>query len=146
MLKGLKILLVNAVFSGVHYTNQLMADEKYTANECFEKLAGELSNSIRAWTKLFLNQSQKVIELYLYQYVPEHQILPLRSLLTLSNNIQNILKGNNFVSNFWVFLILLLKWVLKKSREDFGLGVWGANRNFVLLQGRDALGLVEIVY
>ena len=39
MLKRLKLLIITIVFSIVLYTPYLSANEKYTANECFEKFS-----------------------------------------------------------------------------------------------------------
>ena len=144
------------------------AEEKYTANECFEKLSrGTLKFNMAIDNAIF----KPVAKGYRALPVPirtgsSNFVNNLRSLLTLSNNVlQGDFKGaantagrfavNTTVGILGVFDPASKMGLDKKSREDFGqtLGVWGANTGcyFVLpilgpTTARDALGLVGNVF
>tara|TARA_A100001011_G_C14211433_1_gene800117 strand:+ start:25 stop:810 length:786 start_codon:yes stop_codon:yes gene_type:complete len=144
------------------------AEEKYTANECFEKLSrGTLKFNMAIDNAIF----KPVAKGYRALPVPirtgsSNFVNNLRSLLTLSNNVlQGDFKGaantagrfavNTTVGILGVFDPASKMGLDKKSREDFGqtLGVWGANTGcyFVLpilgpTTARDALGMVGNVF
>ena len=148
-------------------TNSL-AEEKYTANECFEKLSrGTLKFNMALDNAIF----KPVAKGYRALPVPirtgsSNFVNNLRSLLTLSNNVlQGDFKGaantagrftiNTTVGILGIFDPASKMGLDKKSREDFGqtLGVWGADTGcyFVLpilgpTTARDALGLVGNVF
>jgi len=168
MLKRLKILLGVFALSLVVFTTQLLADEKYTANECFEKFSrGTLKFNQGLDRAIF----KPIAKGYRALPVPirsgtSNFVGNLRSLLTFANNIlQGDLKGagntaGRFAINTTVGILGLFDPASKmgfekKSREDFGqtLGVWGADTGcyFVLpilgpTTTRDALGLVGNIF
>ena len=168
MLKRLKILLGVFALSLVVFTTQLLADEKYTANECFEKFSrGTLKFNQGLDRAIF----KPIAKGYRALPVPirsgtSNFVGNLRSLLTFANNVlQGDLKGagntaGRFTINTTVGILGFFDPASKmgfekKSREDFGqtLGVWGADTGcyFVLpilgpTTTRDALGLVGNVF
>ena len=96
MLKRLKILLGVFALSLVVFTTQLSADEKYTANECFEKFSrGTLKFNQGLDRAIF----KPIAKGYRTLPVPirsgtSNFVGNLRSLLTFANNIlQGDLKG-----------------------------------------------------
>ena len=149
-------------------TSNSLADEKYTANECFEKLSrGTLKFNMALDNAIF----KPVAKGYRALPVPIRKgssnfVNNLRSLLTLSNNVlQGDLKGaantagrfavNTTVGILGIFDPAEKMGLNKRSREDFGqtLGVWGADTGcyFVLpifgpTTARDAFGLVGNVF
>ena len=149
-------------------TSNSLADEKYTANECFEKLSrGTLKFNMALDNAIF----KPVAKGYRALPVPIRKgssnfVDNLRSLLTLSNNVlQGDLKGaantagrfavNTTVGILGIFDPAEKMGLNKRSREDFGqtLGVWGADTGcyFVLpifgpTTARDAFGLVGNVF
>jgi len=167
VLKPLKTLVCVMSFL-LLYTINSSAEEKYTANECFEKLSrGTLKFNMAIDNAIF----KPVAKGYRALPVPirtgsSNFVNNLRSLLTLSNNVlQGDLKGaantagrfavNTTVGILGVFDPASKMGLNKKSREDFGqtLGVWGANTGcyFVLpilgpTTARDALGMVGNVF
>ena len=167
VLKPLKTLLCVMSFLLLCNANSL-AEEKYTANECFEKLSrGTLKFNMALDNAIF----KPVAKGYRALPVPIRTgsgnfVNNLRSLLTLSNNIlQGDFKGaantagrftiNTTVGILGIFDPASKMGLDKKSREDFGqtLGVWGADTGcyFVLpilgpTTARDALGLVGNVF
>ena len=167
VLKPLKTLLYVMSFLLLCTTSSL-AEEKYTANECFEKLSrGTLKFNMALDNAIF----KPVAKGYRALPVPIRKgssnfVNNLRSLLTLSNNVlQGNFKGaantagrfavNTTVGILGVFDPASKMGLDKKSREDFGqtLGVWGVNTGcyFVLpilgpTTARDALGLVGNVF
>jgi len=168
MLKRLKILLGVFALSLVVFTAQLSADEKYTANECFEKFSrGTLKFNQGLDRAIF----KPIAKGYRTLPVPirsgtSNFVGNLRSLLPFANNIlQGDLKGagntaGRFTINTTVGILGFFDPASKmgfekKSREDFGqtLGVWGADTGcyFVLpilgsTTTRDALGLVGNIF
>ena len=166
-LKPLKTLLCVISFLLLVATNSL-AEEKYTANECFEKLSrGTLKFNMALDNAIF----KPVAKGFRALPVPirtgsSNFVNNLRSLLTLSNNVlQGDFKGaantagrftiNTTVGILGIFDPASKMGLDKKSREDFGqtLGVWGADTGcyFVLpilgpTTARDALGLVGNVF
>jgi len=168
MLKSLKILAAVFALSLVVHSPQLVAAEKYTANECFEKFSrGTLKFNQGLDKALF----KPIAKGYRALPVPirsgtSNFISNLRSLLTLSNNIlQGDFAGagntagrfavNTTVGILGIFDPASKMGLEKRSREDFGqtLGVWGAGTGcyFVLpilgpTTSRDALGLVGNVF
>jgi phospholipid-binding lipoprotein MlaA len=146
----------------------LSADEKYTANECFEKFSrGTLKFNQGLDRAIF----KPIAKGYRALPVPirsgtSNFVGNLRSLLTFANNIlQGDLKGagntaGRFTINTTVGILGFFDPASKmgfekKSREDFGqtLGVWGADTGcyFVLpilgpTTTRDALGLVGNIF
>ena len=150
------------------FSSYSAAEEKYTANECFEKFSrGTLKFNMALDKAIF----KPVAKGYRALPVPIRKgssnfVNNLRSLLTLSNNVlQGDLKGaantagrfavNTTVGIFGVFDPASKMGLDKKSREDFGqtLGVWGADTGcyFVLpvlgpTTARDALGIVGNVF
>ena len=167
MLKRFKIFTVITVFSVVFLTNT-NADEKYTANECFEKFSRGTLKFNQALDKAIFKPIAKG-----YRVLPQpirtgtnNFVSNLRSLLTFSNNVlQGDLKSagntagrfaiNTTVGILGVFDPASKMGFEKKSREDFGqtLGVWGADTGcyFVLpvlgpTTTRDAVGLIGNVF
>ena len=166
-LKPLKTLVCVISFLLLFATNS-SAEEKYTANECFEKLSrGTLKFNMALDNAIF----KPVAKGYRALPVPirtgsSNFVNNLRSLLTLSNNVlQGDFKGaantagrftiNTTVGILGIFDPASKMGLDKKSREDFGqtLGVWGADTGcyFVLpilgpTTARDALGLVGNVF
>ena len=150
------------------FTTNSLTEEKYTANECFEKLSrGTLKFNMALDNAIF----KPVAKGYRALPVPIRTgsgnfVNNLRSLLTLSNNIlQGDFKGaantagrftiNPTVGILGIFDPATKMGLDKKGREDFGqtLGVWGADTGcyFVLpilgpTTARDALGLVGNVF
>ena len=167
MLKRFKIFTVITVLSMVFLTNT-NADEKYTANECFEKFSRGTLKFNQALDKAIFKPIAKG-----YRVLPQpirtgtnNFVSNLRSLLSFSNNVlQGDLKsaGNTagrFVINTTVGILGVFDPASKmgfekKSREDFGqtLGVWGTGPGcyFVLpvlgpTTTRDAAGLIGNVF
>ena len=167
MLKRFKIFTVITVLSVVFLTNT-NADEKYTANECFEKFSRGTLKFNQALDKAIFKPIAKG-----YRVLPQpirtgtnNFVSNLRSLLSISNNLlQGDLKGagntagrfaiNTTVGILGVFDPATKMGFEKKSREDFGqtLGVWGAGTGcyFVLpilgpTTTRDAVGLIGNVF
>ena len=144
------------------------SEEKYTANECFEKLSrGTLKFNMALDNVIF----KPVAKGYRALPVPlrtgtSNFVNNLRSLLTFSNNIlQGDISGatntagrfvvNTTVGIFGIFDPATKMGFEKRSREDFGqtLGVWGADTGcyFVLpifgpTTARDAVGLIGNVF
>ena len=168
MLKRLKMLLAILVLSLFVYSPQLQADEKYTANECFEKFSRGTLKFNQGLDKAIFKPIAKG-----YRALPvpirngtTNFVSNLRSLLTFSNNIlQGDLKGagntagrfaiNTTVGVLGIFDPASKMGFEKKGREDFGqtLGVWGADSGcyFVMpilgpTTARDTLGLVGNVF
>ena len=167
MLERFKIFTVIAVLSMVFLTNT-NADEKYSANECFEKFSRGTLKFNQALDKAIFKPIAKG-----YRVLPQpirtgtnNFVSNLRSLLSFSNNVlQGDLKSagntagrfaiNTTVGILGVFDPASKMGFEKKSREDFGqtLGVWGANTGcyFVLpilgpTTTRDAVGLMGNVF
>jgi len=167
MLKRFKIFTVITVLSMVFLTNT-NADEKYTANECFEKFSRGTLKFNQALDKAIFQPIAKG-----YRVLPQpirtgtnNFVSNLRSLLSFSNNVlQGDLKSagntagrfaiNTTVGILGVFDPASKMGFEKKSREDFGqtLGVWGAGTGcyFVLpilgpTTTRDAIGLMGNVF
>ena len=168
MLKRLKMLAGVIALSLVICSPQLLADEKYTANECFEKFSRGTLKFNQGLDKAIFKPVAKG-----YRALPvpirtgtSNFVSNLRSLLTLSNNVlQGDLRGagntagrfaiNTTVGILGVFDPASKMGFEKKSREDFGqtLGVWGADSGcyFVLpilgpTTARDAAGLIGNVF
>ena len=168
MLKRLKMLLAILVLSLFVYSPQLQADEKYTANECFEKFSRGTLKFNQGLDKAIFKPIAKG-----YRALPvpirngtTNFVSNLRSLLTFSNNIlQGDLKGagntagrfaiNTTVGVLGIFDPASKMGFEKKGREDFGqtLGVWGADSGcyFVMpilgpTTARDTLGLIGNVF
>ena len=164
MLKRLKILTIVFVLSLVFYSPQLVAAEKYTANECFEKFSRGTLKFNQGLDKAIFKPIAKG-----YRALPipirtgtSNFIGNLRSLLTFTNNIlQGDIRGagntagrfaiNTTVGILGIFDPASKMGFEKRSREDFGqtLGVWGVDTGcyFVLpilgpTTTRDAFGLV----
>ena len=167
MLKRFKIFTVITVLSMVFLTNT-NADEKYTANECFEKLSRGTLKFNQALDKAIFKPIAKG-----YRVLPQpirtgtnNFVSNLRSLLSFSNNVlQGDLKSagntagrfaiNTTVGILGIFDPASKMGFEKKSREDFGqtLGVWGTGPGcyFVLpvlgpTTTRDAVGLIGNVF
>jgi len=167
MLERFKIFTVIAVLSMVFLTNT-NADEKYTANECFEKFSRGTLKFNQALDKAIFKPIAKG-----YRVLPQpirtgtnNFVSNLRSLLSFSNNVlQGDLKSagntagrfaiNTTVGILGVFDPASKMGLEKKSREDFGqtLGVWGSGTGcyFVLpilgpTTTRDAVGLIGNVF
>ena len=163
MLKRLKIFTVIAVLS-MMFIKSVNADEKYTANECFEKFSRGTLKFNQALDKAIFKPIAKG-----YRILPEpirtgtnNFISNLRSLLSFSNNVlQGDFKGagntagrfaiNTTVGILGVFDPASKMGFEKKPREDFGqtLGVWGTGPGcyFVLpvlgpTTTRDTAGLI----
>ncbi len=168
MLERLKTLLAVIALLTVVCSPQLLANEKYTANECFEKFSRGTLKFNQGLDKAIFKPIAKG-----YRALPvplrhgtSNVIANLRSLLTLSNNLlQGDFKGaGNTAGRFAINTTVGILGVFdpaskigfeKKSREDFGqtLGVWGAETGcyFVLpvlgpTTTRDAIGLVGNVF
>ena len=168
MLKRIKIIASLLVIILAFLSQKSFADEKYTANECFEKFSrGTLKFNMALDNAIF----KPVAKGYRALPVPIRKgssnfVNNLRSLLTLSNNVlQGDLKGaantagrfavNTTVGILGIFDPASKMGLDKKGREDFGqtLGVWGADTGcyFVLpilgpTTARDALGLIGNVF
>ena len=167
MLKRYKIFALITVLSMVFLTNA-NADEKYTANECFEKFSRGTLKFNQALDKAIFKPIAKG-----YRVLPQpirtgtnNFVSNLRSLLSFSNNVlQGDFKGaGNTAGRFTINTTVGILGVFdpaskmgfeKKSREDFGqtLGVWGAGTGcyFVLpilgpTTTRDAVGLIGNVF
>ena len=167
MLKRFKILTVITVLSVVFLTNT-KADEKYTANECFEKFSRGTLKFNQAFDKAIFKPIAKG-----YRVLPQpirtgtnNFVSNLRSLLSFSNNVlQGDLKSagntagrfaiNTTVGILGIFDPASKMGFEKKAREDFGqtLGVWGTGPGcyFVLpvlgpTTTRDAAGLIGNVF
>ena len=168
MLKRLKVLFAVFALSVIVFTPQLLAEEKYTANECFEKFSRGTLKFNQGLDKAIFKPIAKG-----YRALPtpirtgtSNFVDNLRSLLTLTNNLlQGDLKGaGNTAGRFAVNTTVGILGVFdpaekmgfqKKGREDFGqtLGVWGSDTGcyFVLpilgpTTTRDAVGLVGNVF
>tara|TARA_B100000941_G_scaffold172209_1_gene122723 strand:+ start:52 stop:837 length:786 start_codon:yes stop_codon:yes gene_type:complete len=168
MLKGLKLFVLTVVLSLLLNMPQTLAAEKYTANECFEKLSRGTLKFNQGLDRVLFKPIAKG-----YRALPgpirsgtSNFVGNLRSLLTLSNNIlQGDIKGaGNTVGRFTINTTVGILGIFdpaakmgfeKRSREDFGqtLGVWGADTGcyFVLpilgpTTARDAVGLVGNVF
>tara|TARA_B000000532_G_scaffold241240_1_gene233305 strand:- start:2114 stop:2860 length:747 start_codon:yes stop_codon:yes gene_type:complete len=149
-------------------TAETLADEKYTANECFEKFSrGTLKFNQVIDKAIFkpIAQGYRTIPVPLRKGTSNF-LENLRSLLTFSNNIlQGDFRGaGNTAGRFTINTTVGILGVFdpasklgfeKESREDFGqtLGVWGADTGcyFVLpilgpTTTRDAVGLVGNVF
>ena len=167
MLKRFKIFTVITVLSMVFLTNT-NADEKYTANECFEKFSRGTLKFNQGLDKAIFKPIAKG-----YRVLPQpirtgtnNFVSNLRSLLSFSNNVlQGDLKSagntagrfaiNTTVGILGIFDPASKMGFEKKSREDFGqtLGVWGTGPGcyFVLpvlgpTTTRDAVGLIGNVF
>ena len=167
MLKRLKIFAVITVLSIVFFTNT-NADEKYTANECFEKFSRGTLKFNQAFDKAIFKPIAKG-----YRVLPQpirtgtnNFVSNLRSLLSFSNNVLqgDFKNAGNTAGRFAINTTVGILGVFdpaskmgfeKKSREDFGqtLGVWGADTGcyFVLpvlgpTTTRDAVGLIGNVF
>ena len=167
MLERFKIFTVITVLSMVFLTNT-NADEKYTANECFEKFSRGTLKFNQAFDKAIFKPIAKG-----YRVLPQpirtgtnNFVSNLRSLLTFSNNVLqgDFKSAGNTAGRFAINTTVGILGVFdpaskmgfeKKSREDFGqtLGVWGAGTGcyFVLpilgpTTTRDAVGLVGNVF
>ena len=167
MLERFKIFTVITVLSMVFLTNT-NADEKYTANECFEKFSRGTLKFNQALDKAIFKPIAKG-----YRVLPQpirtgtnNFVSNLRSLLSFSNNVlQGDLKSagntagrfaiNTTVGILGVFDPASKMGFEKKPREDFGqtLGVWGTGPGcyFVLpvlgpTTTRDAAGLIGNVF
>tara|TARA_B100000700_G_scaffold133218_1_gene148734 strand:- start:212 stop:997 length:786 start_codon:yes stop_codon:yes gene_type:complete len=168
MLKRLKILSVLLALSITFCLPQLSAAEKYTANECFEKLSRGTLKFNQGLDKAVFKPIAKG-----FRALPlpirtgtSNFVGNLRSLLTFTNNIlQGDINGagntagrfaiNTTVGILGIFDPASKMGFEKRSREDFGqtLGVWGADTGcyFVLpilgpTTTRDAVGLVGNVF
>ena len=167
MLKRFKIFTVIIVLSMVFVTNT-NADEKYTANECFEKFSRGTLKFNQALDKAIFKPIAKG-----YRVLPQpirtgtnNFVSNLRSLLSFSNNVLqgDFKSAGNTAGRFAINTTVGILGVFdpaskmgfeKKSREDFGqtLGVWGAGTGcyFVLpilgpTTTRDAVGLVGNIF
>ena len=167
MLKRFKIFTVITVLSMVFLTNT-NADEKYTANECFEKFSRGTLKFNQAFDKAIFKPIAKG-----YRVLPQpirtgtnNFVSNLRSLLSFSNNVLqgDFKSAGNTAGRFAINTTVGILGVFdpaskmgfeKKSREDFGqtLGVWGAGTGcyFVLpilgpTTSRDAVGLIGNVF
>ena len=167
MLERFKIFTVITVLSMVFLTNT-NADEKYTANECFEKFSRGTLKFNQGLDKAIFKPIAKG-----YRVLPQpirtgtnNFVSNLRSLLSFSNNVlQGDLKSagntagrfaiNTTVGILGIFDPASKMGFEKKSREDFGqtLGVWGTGPGcyFVLpvlgpTTTRDAVGLIGNVF
>ena len=168
MLKRLKILATVFVFSLIICSSQLVAAEKYTANECFEKFSRGTLKFNQGLDRVIFKPIAKG-----YRALPvpvrsgtANFVGNLRSLLTFTNNLlQGDFRGaGNTAGRFTINTTVGILGIFdpaskmgfeKKSREDFGqtLGVWGTDTGcyFVLpvlgpTTTRDALGLVGNVF
>jgi len=168
MLKSLKILAAVFILSLVVYSPQLVAAEKYTANECFEKFSRGTLKFNQGLDRVIFKPIAKG-----YRALPvpvrsgtANFVGNLRSLLTFTNNLlQGDFRGaGNTAGRFTINTTVGILGIFdpaskmgfeKKSREDFGqtLGVWGADTGcyFVLpvlgpTTTRDAFGLVGNIF
>ncbi len=164
MLKGIKNSITIFTFCLLLAATNANGEEKYTSNECFEKVSRGTLKFNMALDKAIFKPIAKG-----YRSLPgpvrlgtSNAVSNLRSLLSLSNNIlQGDLKlaGNTagrFIINSTVGILGFFDpaekmGFEKKSREDFGqtLAVWGADTGcyFVIpilgpTTARDAIGLV----
>ncbi len=167
MLKRFKIFTAITVLTMVFLTNT-NADEKYTANECFEKFSRGTLKFNQALDKAIFKPIAKG-----YRVLPQpirtgtnNFVSNLRSLLSFSNNVLqgDLRSAGNTAGRFAINTTVGILGVFdpaskmgfeKKSREDFGqtLGVWGADTGcyFVLpilgpTTTRDAVGLIGNVF
>ena len=167
MLKRFKIFTVIIVLSMVFVTNT-NADEKYTANECFEKFSRGTLKFNQALDKAIFKPIAKG-----YRVLPQpirtgtnNFVSNLRSLLSFSNNVLqgDFKSAGNTAGRFTINTTVGILGIFdpaskmgfeKKPREDFGqtLGVWGASPGcyFVLpvlgpTTTRDAAGLIGNVF
>mgnify|MGYP001303150991 CR=1 FL=1 len=168
MLKRLKILFAVFVLSSVICLPQLAANEKYTANECFEKFSRGTLKFNQGLDKAVFKPIAKG-----YRALPvpirvgtSNFVGNLRSLLTFTNNLlQGDFRGaGNTAGRFTINTTVGILGIFdpaskmgfeKRSREDFGqtLGVWGSGTGcyFVLpvlgpTTTRDTIGLVGNVF
>ena len=169
MLKRFKIFTVITVLSlSMVFLTNTNADEKYTANECFEKFSRGTLKFNQALDKAIFKPIAKG-----YRVLPQpirtgtnNFVSNLRSLLSFSNNVlQGDLKSagntagrfaiNTTVGILGIFDPASKMGFEKKPREDFGqtLGVWGTGPGcyFVLpvlgpTTTRDAVGLIGNVF
>ena len=168
MLKSLKILATVFILSLVVYSPQLVAAEKYTANECFEKFSRGTLKFNQGLDRVIFKPVAKG-----YRALPipvrvgtSNFVGNLRSLLTFTNNLlQGDFRGaGNTAGRFTINTTVGILGIFdpaskmgfeKKSREDFGqtLGVWGTDTGcyFVLpvlgpTTTRDAFGLVGNIF
>tara|TARA_B100001540_G_C15783529_1_gene632099 strand:+ start:622 stop:1407 length:786 start_codon:yes stop_codon:yes gene_type:complete len=168
MLKRIKIIASLLVIILAFLSQKSFADEKYTANECFEKFSRGTLKFNQGLDKAIFKPIAKG-----YRTLPipvrtgtSNFVNNLRSLLTFSNNIlQGDFNGagntagrfaiNTTVGILGVFDPASKMGFEKRGREDFGqtLGVWGNNTGcyFVLpvlgpTTTRDAIGMVGNVF
>ena len=167
MLKRIKIITVFAVLALV-FIKSANADEKYTANECFEKFSRGTLKFNQALDKAIFKPIAKG-----YRVLPQpirtgtnNFVSNLRSLLSFSNNVlQGDFKdAGNTAGRFAINTTVGILGVFdpaskmgfeKKPREDFGqtLGVWGTGPGCYLVlpvlgptTTRDAAGLIGNVF
>ena len=167
MLKRFKIFAIITVLA-IAFIKNANADEKYTANECFEKFSRGTLKFNQALDKAIFKPIAKG-----YRVLPQpirtgtnNFVSNLRSLLSFSNNVlQGDFKtAGNTAGRFAINTTVGILGVFdpaskmgfeKKPREDFGqtLGVWGAGPGcyFVLpvlgpTTTRDAVGLIGNVF
>ena len=168
MLKCLKVFMSFMAISLVILTTNLQAEEKYTANECFEKFSRGTLKFNQGLDKAIFKPIAKG-----YRALPvpirtgtSNFVANLRSLLTFSNNVlQGDIKGagntaGRFAINTTVGILGIFDPASKmgfeeKGKEDFGqtLAVWGSGSGcyFVLpvlgpTTTRDAIGFVGNVF
>ena len=168
MLGRIKILFSAIALIVLMCSSHTLADEKYTANECFENFSRGTLKFNQGLDKAIFKPIAKG-----YRALPvpirvgtSNMVGNLRSLLTLSNNLlQGDLRGagntaGRFLINSTVGILGIFDpathiGFTKKGKEDFGqtLGVWGADTGcyFVLpilgpTTTRDAVGLVGNVF
>ena len=166
-LKPIKTFVLTLTFM-MFFSSNSFTEEKYTANECFEKLSRGTLKFNMALDNAFFKPIAKG-----YRALPvpirkgsSNFVGNLRSLLTFSNNIlQGDIKGaTNTAGRFAVNTTVGILGIFdpaskmgfeKKSREDFGqtLGVWGVDTGcyFVLpilgpTTARDAIGMIGNVF
>ena len=167
MLKRIKIFTVFAVLALV-LIKSANADEKYTANECFEKFSRGTLKFNQALDKAVFKPIAKG-----YRVLPQpirmgtnNFVSNLRSLLSFSNNVLqgNFKDAGNTAGRFAINTTVGILGVFdpaskmgfeKKPREDFGqtLGVWGTGPGCYLVlpvlgptTTRDAAGLIGNVF
>ena len=168
MLGRIKVLFSAITLIVFMYSSHVLADEKYTAKECFENFSrGTLKFNQGLDKAIFkpIAKGYRVLPLPIRKGT-SNVVGNLRSLLTLSNNVlQGDLRGagntaGRFVINSTVGILGIFDpathlGFAKKSKEDFGqtLGVWGADTGcyFVLpilgpTTTRDAVGLVGNIF
>ena len=168
MLGRIKVLFSAIALIVLMCSSHTLADEKYTANECFENFSRGTLKFNQGLDKAIFKPIAKG-----YRALPvpirigtSNVVGNLRSLLTLSNNLlQGDLRGagntagrfviNSTVGILGVFDPATHMGFAKKGKEDFGqtLGVWGADTGcyFVLpilgpTTTRDAVGLIGNVF